>query len=128
MIEGLAFRECSNDDSEEGQDEEYSDPVQRPLIAPPPYPDRDPLQKLRYGKLAQPNKQRIEDPRRQHQSRPRTSMLQLHIRIVMSDRLDIVRAIQQDDMDEGHAGEQRDEGEHHDPVFSEEHTAARLAA
>ena len=127
VVEGLAFAECGNDNGKECHDQEYADTSECELVRSAPDANCNPLEKLRYRKLADPNEHGIEYPRCQHESGTDAAVLQLDFSVVYPNCLNIVRAVEQHNMYKCHSYQKRDESKEHNPIFCEELITPRLA-
>lgn len=128
VAERLALAQCCDDNYEESDDQEYSEASEYELVRPAPDANCDAFQELRDREFAGPDEHGIEYSRRQYQSSAYAALIQFGLRIMNPYCFDIVRAVQQHDMNEGHSDEERNECKHHYPVFREQLVTPRLAS
>ena len=114
-------------DGDKSEEQETADPHENELIAAAPDADGDTFQEFRHSQFAQPDVSGVADSRGQDQFRPEAHMLDLLIGKVLPFYVDVVGAVDEDEVDQDHAREQRDQGDQHDPVLAEEHIAPDFA-
>jgi hypothetical protein len=128
MTKRLALCQGGDDDSNESRDQKYADAMQCEFVTRPPKVNRDPLEKLRDGPLAHPDEESVENARRQNEFRAQLAVLDLHFRVVDTDRDDIVSSVDEYYVHEPHAREEWQQGEEHDPVLAEQLVASHFPA
>nr|POE68860.1 hypothetical protein CFP56_66874 [Quercus suber] len=120
LMERRTFGQSGDDDDDEGDEQEDPDALQGQLIAAPPDANGDALQELGDGQFAHPDVGGVEDAGGQDQARTDLAVPQLGGGEGVALGLDVVGAVDQDDVYAGHADEQRDHGRQHDPIFTEQ--------
>lgn len=144
MSDGAALGQRSNQDHEEGDDEKDANTAQSPFVSFLPESLGQALEELGNGEFGQPDtrhglvmackfkgqrcvQQGVEDPRCKDHLRADYAMADFG-RIGQVGRVDIVCAIDQNNVNKAHACKKRKDAEGHDLVLAEQAFIANVAA
>ena len=120
MAKRLTFGKSGDNNSDKCRYKKNANAMQGKFIAGAPHLDRNPLEEFGDGPFANPDEQGVEDAGGQDQLGAEFAVLNLLSSVLDADCCNIIGTVDQDEMYTGHAREQRDQSQEHDPIFPEQ--------